>query len=137
MVRNLDHTSDKKEIFTKAFTKYCAENKLEKNAEKAWDELLDQNWLNKIGELDPPIKAKIVSKDDKPKDEDQKNKLLEGDLKDLDEVIQMIFDLHELSIDPVTSRAVFSGDQEIREGWLVLSHVKNSTSFAQNTTSTS
>ena len=124
-----------KEIFTKAFTKYCAENKLEKNAEKAWDELLDQNWLHKIGELDTPIKAKIVSKDNRSKD--KKNKPLEGDLKELDEVIQRIFDLYEISIDPVTSQAIFSGDQEIREGWLVLSHVKNLNSFAQNTTSIS
>ncbi|MGK7949838.1 MAG: hypothetical protein AB4368_13885 [Xenococcaceae cyanobacterium] len=99
-----------------AFIQSYSENKLETNPEGdlVWQNLFNQKWLVSFNENeDPPNKAKIVPKD--------KRKMLTGNLNNLDDLINKIFDLNEIAIDPVSSRATFSGSQEIREGWLVLS----------------
>ncbi|MBD2357421.1 hypothetical protein H6G41_22845 [Tolypothrix sp. FACHB-123] len=92
-----------------AFTQAYLEHQANKDPVRAWEVLLEQKWL--INEQQ--TKAEIASKD--------KRKKLEGvELKGLDNMIEKIFDLHEISIHPVTYRASFSDLQEIREGWLVL-----------------
>ena len=99
-----------------AFIESYSDQKLETNPqpEEVWEELFNQNWLIAVGESEQPqTNAKIVSKDDR--------ETLTGDLENLDILINNIFDLHEISINPVSSQATFSGSQEIREGWLVLS----------------
>ncbi|MDJ0719697.1 MAG: hypothetical protein QNJ54_36655 [Prochloraceae cyanobacterium] len=101
-----------------AFIQFYSENKLEENpeAERVWQDLFNQKWLTTFtenGNKEPQGKAKIVPKD--------KRETLTGDLENLDVLINKIFDLNEIVINPVSSRATFSGSQEIREGWLVLS----------------
>ena len=87
-------------------THYPAEN-----AAAAWDALLSQNWLAVIE--DDPDQAAVVAKDQRSP--------LTGSLSDLDTEIEALFDLYKVNIDPVTTQAVFSETQGIREGWLVLS----------------
>ena len=87
-------------------THYPAEN-----AAAAWDDLLVQNWLAVIE--DDPDQAAVVAKDQRSP--------LTGNLTDLDTQIEELFDLYKVNIDPVTTQAVFSETQGIREGWLVLS----------------
>lgn len=80
-----------------------------------WQGLFDQEWL-----ISPPSggngaassKAHIVDRD--------KRGALTGALENLDDLIDQIFDLQEISINPVSSQATFLREQEIREGWLVL-----------------
>lgn len=101
-----------------AFIQSYSENKLEENpeAEIVWQELLNQGWLIAFNDNEndqSQHKTKIVSKDDR--------KTLTGDLENLDNLINKIFDLNEISLNSVSSQANFSGTQEIREGWLVLS----------------
>ena len=83
--------------------------------EEVWQKLLDQEWLR--GLLFTENQAIIVSKD--------KRKTLTGDLENLDDLVNNIFDLSEIIINSVSSQATFSGSQEIREGWLVLSNTPN------------
>ena len=99
-----------------AFIQSYAENKLEANPEpdEVWQELFNQNWPKAFTENeDSRNPAKIVSKDNR--------KILTGDLVKLDDLINKILDLQEVSINSVSSQATFSGSQEIREGWLILS----------------
>lgn len=81
-----------------------------------WQGLLDQEWLISPpsgGNGAAPSKAHIVDRD--------KREALTGALENLDDLIDQIFDLQEISINPVSSQATFLREQEIREGWLVLS----------------
>ncbi|WP_413167901.1 hypothetical protein ACL6C3_14460 [Capilliphycus salinus ALCB114379] len=99
-----------------AFIQSYSENKLEINPEpeKVWEELFNQNWLKAFTENEQSRnQAKIVSKDNR--------QILTGDLVKLEDLINKILDLQEVSINSVSSQATFSGSQEIREGWLVLS----------------
>lgn len=92
-----------KSVFTQAYSQNLSEG------DRVWAELVRQSWL-----LEPSDrKAKIRSKDKRPK--------LVAPLENLDEAIEKLFDLYAVSIQPVSSRAVFGMAQEIREGWLVLS----------------
>ena len=50
-----------------------------------------------------------------------KREALTGALENLDDLIEQVLDLREISINPTYSQAAFLRDQEIREGWLVLS----------------
>ncbi|MEG4144671.1 hypothetical protein [Microcoleus sp. Pol12B5] len=74
-----------------------------------WQVLLTQKWLQQTQKAET---ADVVSKDKRLK--------LTGILEGLDELIEEIFDLCKVAIDPVTTKAKFSSQQEIREGWLVL-----------------
>ena len=58
-------------------------------------------------------KAHIVDRD--------KREALTGALENLDDLVDQIFESQEISINPVSSQATFLREQEIREGWLVLS----------------
>ena len=94
------------------------------NGETAWVELVKQNWLIELSDR----KAKIV-----PKDIRVRNKL-RAPLENLDEAIEKLFDLYAVSIQPVTSKALFTGSQEIREGWLVLSEPQKPVELPDTTT---
>jgi hypothetical protein len=117
-----------------AFIQSYSENKLEENpeAEIVWQELLNQGWLIAFTDNEndqSQHKIKIVSKDDRVK--------LTGDLESLDDLINKIFDLNEISLNSVSSQANFSGTQEIREGWLVLSKPEDLNLGDKNTSSAS
>lgn len=97
-------------MFAQSYSEYG----LERNPKEDWQALLSQGWLAFVGGGNGTVqsKANIVNGD--------KRQVLTGGLAGLDELIEEIFDLHEISINPVAARAVFAGSQEIREGWLVL-----------------
>ncbi|MBT9314057.1 hypothetical protein [Leptothoe spongobia] len=99
-----------KAVFVQAYAAY----KIERDPEEDWQALLNQGWLTLVngGGEEIHSKAKIITKDDR--------ETLTGNLENIDELIEELFDLHEISINPVTSRAAFTGSQEIREGWLIL-----------------
>ena len=83
--------------------------------DSVWQGLFDQEWLISPpsgGNGAAPSKAHIVDRD--------KREVLTGVLANLDDLIDQIFDLQEISINPVSSQATFLREQEIREGWLVL-----------------
>ena len=101
-----------------AFMRSYNEQRLATNPEdsdRVWRELFEQNWLVNFAENsdESPNKAKIVNKDERP--------ALTEYLTNLDNLIDKIFDLNEIKIDDVSSKASFENSQEIREGWLVLS----------------
>ncbi|MEO0534181.1 MAG: hypothetical protein AAF215_09970 [Cyanobacteria bacterium P01_A01_bin.123] len=84
--------------------------------ESVWEGLLAQEWLISrpaSGSESSPIKAHIADRD--------KRGALTGALETLDDLIDQIFELQEISINPISSQATFLREQEIREGWLVLS----------------
>ncbi|EKU96513.1 hypothetical protein Lepto7375DRAFT_0518 [Leptolyngbya sp. PCC 7375] len=95
------------------FIESYAEAKLDTNPdpEPVWQGLVNQAWLRTRpgGEA---LKANIVDTDNREP--------LTGVLENLDELINQIFDRHEISINPVSSQATFLSNQEIREGWLML-----------------
>nr|MDJ0719109.1 hypothetical protein [Prochloraceae cyanobacterium] len=104
------------------FIQSYSQNKLETNPEPnlVWQKLFNQKWLipfTKNENEQSQTKAKIISKD--------KRETLTGELNNLDDLINKIFDLNEIAIEPVSSRATFSGSQKIREGWLVLSKAQD------------
>jgi len=101
----------------------------EMEANSVWEYLLDEQvgWL----QLMPTNsnKAIVISKDRR------KMLKLEGNFEGLEEKIEVIFDLNQDKINPVsteakfeksqvTSKAVLPSQQEICEGWLKLSQVK-------------
>lgn len=100
--------------FVQSFVEKTSDPTLDPDS--VWQGLLDQDWL-----ISPPSggngaassKAHIVDRD--------KREVLTGVLENLDDLIDQIFDLQEISINPVSSQATFLREQEIREGWLVLS----------------
>ncbi|MDJ0589444.1 MAG: hypothetical protein QNJ72_05510 [Pleurocapsa sp. MO_226.B13] len=114
-----------------AFVRSYSERKLAANPEdtdRVWQELFNQKWLTAFTENvneEFQNKAKIIAKDER--------KVLVGDLKNLDNLINQIFDLNEIRLDPVSSKATFSGSQEIREGWLVLSKPEDANLLDTNT----
>lgn len=130
-----------KSEFTQAYSKNSSEG------DRTWEKLVSQNWLIERNyllafwwkwylkiQIEQFIKpeelgmwfislvyhlsmrrrtAQVVPKDKRPK--------LTKPLENLDEEIERLFDLYAVSIQPVSSKAVFGASQEIREGWLVLS----------------
>lgn len=97
-----------KSVFTQTYSEH-PDFQNQASGETAWTALVNQQWLIELSDS----KAKIVPKDKRPK--------LQTPLENLDEAIEKLFDLKAVSIQPVTSKAIFTGSQEIREGWLVLS----------------
>ncbi len=88
-----------------------------------WDYLMNTaGWLTDVrdtGEqtLTPaPGTAAVVHKDQRPLP------VLGGKFKDKEDLVETILDLHSTGIDPVVTDAVFTGPQEIKEGWLKLRH---------------
>ena len=103
-----------KTTFVQSYAEKIAEPNLDPDS--AWEELLAQEWLMPPatgGNSASPSKAHIVDRD--------KREALTGALETLDDLIDQIFELQEISINPVSSQATFLREQEIREGWLVLS----------------
>jgi hypothetical protein len=105
-------------IEKETFTKYLKEKSPEANSQdqEYWQTLFTQNWLNPTEQVE---KAIIVNKDKRPK--------LTGILQAQDNLIEEIFDLGKITIEPVSTQAKFASQQEIREGWLVLTKVKAET----------
>lgn len=100
--------------FVQSFVEKTSDPTLDPDS--VWQGLLDQDWLTSPpsgGNGAASSKAHIVDRD--------KREVLTGALENLDDLIDQIFDLQEISINPVSSQATFLRDQEIREGWLVLS----------------
>ena len=84
--------------------------------ESVWQGLLAQEWLRarpSDGNGEAVSHAHIVDRD--------KREALTGALENLDDLIDQIFELREISINPTSSQATFLSNQEIREGWLMLS----------------
>lgn len=99
--------------FVQSFDEQTSDPNLDPDA--VWQGLFDQEWLTSPpsdGNDAAPSKAHIVDRD--------KREALTGALANLDDLIDQIFDLQEISINPVSSQATFLREQEIREGWLVL-----------------
>ena len=100
--------------FVQSYAEKIADPTLDPDA--AWAGLLAQEWLRSraTGATDASVsKAHIVDRD--------KREALTGALENLDDLIDQIFESQEVSINPVSSQATFLREQEIREGWLVLS----------------
>lgn len=107
-ILNLGQMVSEISIEKATFTEYLKQKIPQANAKKYWKALLDQKWLINSNAQ----KVEIVPKDERPKLSD----ILQG----LDDIIEEIFDLGVIVIEPVTTQAKFSAQQEIREGWLVL-----------------
>ena len=91
----------KKQVFLDAFDE----------GEPIWERLIAMGWLAEID----PTKASIVARDKRSSPD------LGADL--ADKVIQIEQLLAQARLGPVDLTATFAGPQEIREGWLKLSHV--------------
>jgi hypothetical protein len=96
------------------------------NGERAWQHLLDPKigWLRAIA--DDASRAIIIAKDARQKTN------LAGEYAGLEDAIQGIFDLCQVSLGPVSSQATFSGPGAIREGWLKLSVANEQTSMRRS-----
>lgn len=95
---------------------------------QAWDLLTQANWLKEMPEetgKEETGKAVVIPKSDRPKDKEGKLIPLDGILKDLDEKIDLFFDLYQVGLIPTSIQANFTETQKIREGWLVLKKVKD------------
>lgn len=100
--------------FVQSFVEKTSDPNLDPDS--VWQELLDQEWLISPvtgGNGASLSKANIVDRD--------KREALVRALENFDDLIDQIFDLQEISINPISSQATFLREQEIREGWLVLS----------------
>lgn len=83
-----------------------------------WNELLAKNWLKALDESE--TKASVVPKDSRTSA--SRNPLSLGEtFTGLEGQIEIIFDLYAVKITPASTKAEFSGQQVIREGWLKLS----------------
>lgn len=98
------------------------------NGEEVWNYLLSPGvrWLatvddNHDGTMDPDV-ARVVSKDDRTEDP-----LRDAQFASFGATIQRVLELRSSGIDPVEFQAVFTGPQELREGWLKLRKTKTST----------
>jgi len=110
-----------KEVFVTEWNQSSGET----SGKDLWVYLLKDSvhWLARVdddeeGTLDVG-RAKIVNKDDR------KATTLAGEFSDREKQIESLFDLHSVGIDPVVTDAVFSGQQEMKEGWLKLRKIQH------------
>ena len=87
----------------------------QENGDTVWENLITQGWLRPLG--NETEQAEVIAKDQR--------EILTDNLANLDSIIETVFDLNKIRIEPVTTLANFPGSQEIREGWLVLRKVNS------------
>jgi hypothetical protein len=85
-----------------------------------WPELLNRNWIALIDEKDE-TRASVTARDKR-----KKQPLSDAVIAKIDRIEDILDRAH---IGPVDETAKFSGQQEIREGWLKLSSVPDTQSF--------
>lgn len=113
-------------VFIEKWNKAVNEQTLTENAgselsgQQLWDYLLssDIKWLEKTdddedGELDSGI-ARILNKDDR------KSLAFSDPFTEKEDLAERVLDACSVGIDPVQTEAVFTGPQELKEGWLKL-----------------
>ncbi len=111
----------------KIFVARWNEDSDSRSGDELWNYLLndDVNWLaevddNEDGEPDAG-RAKVVKKNDRKSTDFRDNRFEGGEA-----LVESILDLHSIGVDPVNTDAVFTGRQEIKEGWMKLRRVVKS-----------
>jgi len=93
-----------------------------------WQGLIDQKWLKPIINNSSQKEIAYITlplSDSKTEPEKHQALLLKDDLRDKDIPIRRVLDRCGFSLTAAISEANFSGNQEVREGWLILSRTQN------------